>query len=353
MKRAFRTKKEAQAALVELLGAHQAGRFVDPSKTLLRDFAIRWLDGLSSQGRKPSTLRGYRGNLQRYVLPRLGDRALQDLTASDLDALYLDLLRTGGPRNTGLSLASVHHVHAVLNKLLNDAERKGLVVRNVARLATAPSLSAARSNGPEMRVWTPEQLATFLRLIARNRNETLFRLLALTGMRRGEVLGLRWSDIDLSHRRIAVQQAVTVVDGEEIVDSPKSRRSRRVIDVDVDTAALLDDYRDRQLAALARVDLKAPAGDRVFTNDIGEPLRPDSVGQAFGRLVASTGVPVIRLHDLRHTHASHLLAAGVNVKVVSERLGHASVSFTLDTYGHVMPGQQAEAAAAVAALLKV
>jgi integrase len=101
------------------------------------------------------------------------------------------------------------------------------------------------------------------------------------------------------------------------------------------------------------VDVKAPAGDRVFTNDIGEPLRPDSVGQAFGRLVASTGVPVIRLHDLRHTHASHLLAAGVNVKVVSERLGHASVSFTLDTYGHVMPGQQAEAAAAVAALLKV
>ena len=150
---------------------------------------------------------------------------------------------------------------------------------------------------------------------------------------------------------MSIRQAVTVVDGKEIIDAPKTRRSRRTIDIDADTAALLETHRQTQRVVLARVDLTDAFDDRVFSNDVGDPMRPDSVGQAFHRLVDKADVPVIRLHDLRHTHASHLLAVGINVKVVSERLGHASVSFTLDTYGHVMPGQQAEAAAAAAGLL--
>lgn len=351
MKRAFRTKKDAQASLVELLAAHQTGRFVESSKLTLRNFADAWLDGLANQGRKATTLNGYRRIIDSYVAPRLGDVALQDVKASDLDSLYAELLRGGGANGRRLSLTSVHHVHAALNKMLNDAERKGAVIRNVARLANAPSLTTARSKGPEMTVWTPKQLSTFLRSIVGNRNEALFRLMALTGMRRGEAIGLRWSDVDFRLGHVSIRQAVTVVAGEEIVDAPKTRRSRRTIDIDVDTAALLEAHRQAQHNALARVDLTRAVDDRVFSNDIGDPMRPDSVGQAFHRLVDKADVPVIRLHDLRHTHASHLLAAGINVKVVSERLGHASVSFTLDTYGHVMPGQQAEAAAAAAGLL--
>ena len=134
---------------------------------------------------------------------------------------------------------------------------------------------------------------------------------------------------------------------------PKTRRSRRVVDLDPATVEALQRHRSRQREQHLALGVTATASDRVFTGDLGEPLRPNSVGQAFRRLVLKADVPVIRLHDLRHTHASHLLRAGVNVKVVSERLGHASVSFTLDTYGHVMPGQQAEAAAAAAALLDV
>jgi integrase len=148
-----------------------------------------------------------------------------------------------------------------------------------------------------------------------------------------------------------VAQAATVVDGEEVIDVPKTRRSRRTIDLDPDTVAILERHQSEQRELLLRLGVSL-VGARVFTNEIGDPMRPGSVGQAFGRLVASAGVPWIRLHDLRHTHASHLLMAGVNVKVVSERLGHASVSFTLDTYGHVMPGQQAQAAAAAASLLR-
>ena len=246
---------------------------------------------------------------------------------------------------------SVHHVHAVLNKLLNDAERKGLVVRNVARLASAPSMAAARAKGPEMRVWTPDQLARFLRGVEGNRNEALFRLMAMTGIRRGEVVALRWSDVDIERRLLSVRQAANVYGGRETVDVPKSRRGRRVIDLDVETVRLLVQHAGQQHAQLERVGRSAPVDDRVFTNEVGGTTRPGSVGQAFRRLVSSVGVPAVRLHDLRHTHASHLLGAGVNVKVVSERLGHSSVSFTLDTYGHVLPGQQAEAAAAAAALV--
>ena len=350
-KRAFRVKKDAQAALVEMLAAHQSGTFVESSRLTVRDYADGWLDGLVSQGRKRSTLQGYRGVLDRYVLPWLGHLGLQDVKATDLDSLYAHLLCAGGHDGRALSLTSVHHVHAVVNKLLNDAERKGLVLRNVARLADAPSLTTARSKGSEMVVWTPAQLAVFLQSITGSRNDALFRLLAMTGMRRGEVIALRWSDVDLASRVVTIRQAATVIDGDEYLDVPKTRRSRRAIDIDDETARSLGRQREVQRAALERISEAQPANDRVFTNDIGEPLRPNSIGQAFRRLVRTASVPSIRLHDLRHTHASHLLAAGVNVKVVSERLGHASVSFTLDTYGHVMPGQQAEAAAAVAALV--
>lgn len=344
-KRSFDTKKRAQAALTELLAAHQTGTFVAPNRLTLGEFVEPWLAGLANQGRKPTTLRGYRGSIERHVLPSLGSVPLQDLRPTDLDALYASLLKSG------LSMTSVHHVHAVVSKMLHDAERKGLVNRNVARLAKAPSLTTARSRGPEMTVWTPAELSTFLVSIDGNRNEALFRLMAMSGMRRGEVVGLRWSDVQLDRHRLTVSQAATVVDGEESLDVPKTRRSRRVIDLDGDTVLLLQRHRSRQRELFLRLGVTASASDRVFTNEIGDPIRPDSVGQAFGRLVKAAGVPAIRLHDLRHTHASHLLMAGINVKVVSERLGHASVSFTVDTYAHVMPGQQAEAAAAAAALV--
>ncbi len=350
-KRSFRTKKEAQAALTELLAAHQTGTFVAPSRTPVREFVGPWLAALENQGRKPTTLNGYRKALDGYFLPRLGDVALQELRASDLDALYADLLRSGGRRGQGLSMTTVHHLHAVVNKMLHDAERKGLVIRNVAKLANAPSLTTARSKGPEMRVWSPDELARFLTSIEGNRNEAMFRVMAMTGVRRGEVVALRWSDVDLAAHRLTVNQAATVIDGAELVAAPKTRRSRRAIDLDPDTVALLQRHRARQREQFLMFGVSATASDRVFTNEAGEPIRPNSIGQAFRRLVEAAGVPVIRLHDLRHTHATHLLMAGVNVKVVSERLGHSSVSFTLDTYGHVMPGQQAEAAAAAAALL--
>lgn len=163
---------------------------------------------------------------------------------------------------------------------------------------------------------------------------------------------MRWSGVDLAHKRLTVNQAATVVGPDEVLGPPKSKRSRRRLALDNETVAILRKHKVERTETFLRLGVTATAGDRVFAADLGGPLRPDSIGRAFDRLVAKHGLPDIRLHDLRHTHASHLLAAAVNVKIVSDRLGHASVSFTLDTYAHVMPGQQADAAEAAAALLR-
>jgi integrase len=351
-KKSFDTKKDAQSALTTMLASHQSGTFAAPSRRTVADLVEPWLDGLAIQGRKPTTLFGYRRIMRLQILPTLGPVPVQDIRATDLDALYAMLLRRGGVGGKPLSLTSVHHVHAVMSKFLHDAERKGLVARNVAPLANAPSLTTARSEGPEMRVWTPEQLAKFLTAIAGNRNEALFRVMALTGLRRSEAAGLRWSDLDLAHKRLTVNQAATVVGPDEVLGPPKSKRSRRRLALDDETVTILRKHKVERTETYLRLGVTATAGDRVFADDLGGPLRPDSIGRAFDRLVAKHGLPEIRLHDLRHTHASHLLAADVNVKIVSDRLGHASVSFTLDTYAHVMPGQQADAAEAAAALLR-
>lgn len=352
LKKSYATKKEAQSALAESIDAHRRQEFVAPTVIRLSDFFETWIDTLETQGRKVSTIEGYRKTMRRYVLPTLGSYRLQDLRPTDLDDLYAVLLKSGGVDGRPLSMTTVHHVHTQLGKLLHDAERKGLVMRNVARLADAPSLAAARDRAPDMNVWTPDELRRFLEFAEDYRAGPMLHLAAFTGMRRGEVVALRWDAVDLARSTIKVRAAATFLNGEETIDVPKTKRSRRTIDLDQRTASVLKQHRAAQREELFKVGITAPADDRVFTNEIGDPIRPASVGQAFRRLVESAGLPRIRLHDLRHTHASHLLAAGVNAKVVSERLGHSSVSFTLDTYGHVMPGQQGEAAEAVAALLR-
>lgn len=350
-KRSHATKREAQHALAEAIDSHRRQDFVAPTALRVSDFVETWLNALETQGRKVSTIAGYRRTMKLYVLTRLGSRKLQDLRATDLDDLYAELLRSGGVTGRPLSMSTVHHVHTAIGKLLHDAERKGLVVRNVARLADAPSMAAARDRAPDMNVWTPDELSRFLRYAESYRAGALVHLAAMTGMRRGELVALRWDAVDLRRSTVKVRAAATYLGGVETIDVPKTKRSRRTIDLDQRTVSVMKRHRATQREELFELGVTSPTDDRVFANEVGEPMRPHSVGQAFNRLVDSSGIPRIRLHDLRHTHASHLLAAGVNAKVVSERLGHASVSFTLDTYGHVMPGQQSEAAEAAAALL--
>jgi integrase len=346
----FPTKEAAERELAELLTSMRDGTFVEPSRTTFGDYLHVWLDGLETTGRRPTTIEGYRKKISRYVLPNdITKLPLQAVTAADLDKLYASLVTSGGRGGRKLSLRTVRHVHTIVGKALGDAERQDLLPRNPARRAQPPSAAAARS--PEAMTWTPEQLARFLADTAGHPHGVLFRVAAMTGLRRGELCGLRWSDLDLAASRLVVRHTITTVNHRIVEGTVKTAKSRRSVDLDAETVRLLAAHRASQLEE--RLLVGAAYHDRglVFARPDGEPWNPDSIGQAFERAVARVDLPRIRLHDLRHSHAVHLLTAGQNPRLVSERLGHASVGFTLDVYGHVMDGQQADAAAAVAALV--
>jgi len=229
----------------------------------------------------------------------------------------------------------VRYLHAIVHKSLADALQWGFVVRNVADAASPPSNKAAKA--PPPRTWSAAQLRTFLEATRETRLHPLWRTLASTGARRGEALRMRWADLDLEGGELSIPVA-------------KSGRGRSVA-LDADTVAVLRRHRKRQLGERLAMGPAYADGDYVFTRTDGVPYAPGYVTRAFREAVDRAGVPKIRLHDLRHTWASLALSAGVNPKVVSERLGHATVAFTLDTYSHVMPGLQEDAAAKVAALI--
>jgi integrase len=350
----FETKRDAQNALTLALADLQSGAFIKPQKLTVAAYLDDWLATMSTVGRRATTLHGYRRHLAAHVIPAIGDCQLQSLTALDLDRLYAHLLVNGRRDGTrGLSMRTVRYIHSILRKALSDAERKGIVVRNVAVLASPPSTSSTRA--PEMRVWTPAQTREFLDLAFDNTATkpyaVLFRLAATTGMRRGELCGLRWSDTDLDNGRLSIRRQLTTAGERVVAQDVKTNRARRVIDIDDETVSKLRTHRTEQLERRLAVGHAWHHTDLVFCGADGSQLHPNTVSQSFDRLIARSHLPRIRFHDLRHGHASHLLAAGVNAKVVSERLGHASVAFTLDTYAHVMPGQQRDAALAAAALL--
>jgi len=343
----FATRREAEVERAKIVNDLHAGGYIAPDRlTLGAWISENWLP-MTRTRVKPSTYDSYRSNMEIHVLPALGGRALQQLTAQMLNTLYADLLRRGGERGP-LAAKTVRYIHTIVHKALSDAVDAGILGANVAERAKAPRPNRSRSRTIEC--WEPAELATFLRSVEGDRLEAAWRLAAMTGMRRGEVLGLRWRDVDLDRSRIAVRNAIVSVAYEVLESSPKSHQAR-VIDLDPETAALLGHH--RQVQSSERESLGADYEDRdlVICAEDGTPIHPQSFSQAFERAVARAGVRRIRLHDLRHTHATIAVKAGVPVKVISERLGHESPAFTLKQYAHVLPGMQAEAAELIAALV--
>ncbi len=217
--------------------------------------------------------------------------------------------------------------------------------RTMSRLPFPEPPKASASPPKEMRVWTPEQLRQFLAEIEHHRLHPAYYLAANTGMRRGEVIGLHWDDVDLDRARLSVRHQIVGVAYELIVEDLKTTTRRRTIDLDARTLAVLRSWRKTQLEERMEQGLRPTHNELVFSKLDGTPTHPDYFSQVFDRHVAKSSLPRIRLHDLRHTHASILLKAGVPVKVVSERFGHSNPAFTMTVYQHVLPGMQADAAA--------
>lgn len=294
-----------------------------------------------------TTYAGYERNVQRHVLPALGHIRLRRLTHNQINALYDRLLAPTTDR-PALAPKTVYEIHLVIRGALTEALRLGLMPKNVALAARSPLIDAARR--PEARSWTEDELRQFLRAASGHRYFPLLWLTAMTGMRRSEVLGLKWDDIDFKRQRLSLNRGLVAIGYEVQQSRGKTRNARRPIDLDDTTLSVLEAWRGLQGAEAAATGVELDGW--VFTDGDGQPVHPHAVTPAFERIARRAGVPVIRLHELRHTHGTLLIKAGVPVKVVSERLGHAHVSFTIATYQHVLPGMQADAARVYEALAR-
>lgn len=343
-RRGFTTERDADTALRKALSAVDEGRHVDRSTVTVGDYLLRWVKGHPV---RPTTRTRYRQSIQRHLIPHIGGIRLQALTAEHLDACYRALEASGGRKGQGLAPKTIRNAHGVVRKALADAVERGYVIRNVAEQARPP-----RRREPELTVWTAEQLRTFLEGVREDRWYALWHLYATTGMRRGEALGLRWTDVDLDSARLTVARELTVVDGRPHEDEPKTKRGRRTLALDEETVEVLRAHRKRQAEERLLAGPAYQGRDLVFCWGDGSLLHPHRPTRWLGEHAARLGLPHLTPHGLRHSYSTLALAEGVPVKVLSERLGHASVGVTLRLYAHVTPGDDAQAAATVAAAIR-
>lgn len=301
---------------------------------------------------KASTVGQYRNLANAYVVPRIGRVLLRDLTPDQLQRLYGTLLTSGrcrGNRKT-LSPTTVHAVHVAIHRMLRDAQRWGLVARNVADIAGEDAPRPVKREMTE-RVWSPAELCAFLGSVSEHRLFGLWILFATTGMRRGEVCGLRWAEVNLDAGRLTISRSRVVVNHQVIDSTTKTAASTRVIGLDAATVRALRAHRAQQATERLAWGPEYQATELVFTWENGAPLHPDLVTKTFKRLARAAGLRPIVVHGLRHSYASAALEAGVDTKIVSGRLGHSSVAITSDLYQHVRREVDQQAADQVAALI--
>ena len=327
------SKKDAEKRLSEILHQLDTGTYIKPEKTTVAHYLQRWLSDYAKPNLSPRTVEGYEHILQRYVLPDLGNIALAQLKPEHLQQYYSLKL------NNGLSGQTVRHHHTVLHKALQTAIEWGLITRNVADAVSAP-----RAESKEMQVWNEDEIGQFLEVARNTQYYALFYTALFTGMRRSELLALRWQDIDFLLSQIYINRSLHALKGGKVIfKAPKSAKGRRTVAMPPSLYLVLDEYRKAREAESLLLDQPISDTDLIF-GTLGDPLLPNTVTHAWIRLVRRTGLKVIRFHDARHTHASLMLKQGIHPKVVQERLGHSSISITLDTYSHIAPGLQEAAA---------
>jgi integrase len=346
----YRTKKEAEQARTDLLSKLDQGTYIAPATATLGEYLCEWLATIDNTVRA-STSDSYRRNIDNHVIPRIGSVKLQNVDAGVLNKLYAELHRDGRRDGTGgLSARTVRYIHTVLHRAFKDAVRWGRLHRNPADAADPPR--ARHDEGrSEVTAWDRVTLSGFLRR-AREADERWFPawvLLATTGARRGEVLGLRWSDVDLDAGRLSVCQSLTVVQHRPIFEAPKTAKGRRAIALDPGTVDVLRAWRKQQLEERLLMGEGWRDTGLVFTMPTGELVHPEAFSKVFDRRVAAWKFPHLTIHGLRHTWATLALEGGVHPRVVQERLGHSTIAVTLGTYSHVSPTLHDEAARAVAA----
>ncbi len=328
------TKKEIEALAAQMIASVATGGFgeADAKKITVSEYMARWLESIS-QSMKPASFRRYADLSRQHIEPVIGRVQLAKLSQLDVQRLYSDRLRAG------LSPTSVQLIHCVLHRALKQAMRGGLLNRNVTELVDVP-----RRIAPEYVTWDRAQASAFLAVSDRDDLAALWRLALLTGMRRGEILGLKWDDLDMGRGALSVKRTLSRGNsGSFDFGSPKSGKGRQ-IELPRSVTEALHKHRVKQLEGRMPVGTSYNDLGLIFADALGGPLHPNTLRYRFLRIIKEAGVPQLRLHDLRHTSATLMLANGEHPKIVSERLGHSTIAITLDRYSHVTATMQREAA---------
>ena len=345
-----KTQTEVQEKLRALQADVHTGMLADADNLTVKAYMERWAEHKQRDGVKPNTVQSYRDTAKRYVVPHIGKVLLDKLRPLDVEHLLTKM------NKDGKSAAMCAYTLRVLKMALRQGVRWQMLPRNVAEAIRPPKVERK-----ELQVWTPGQVATFLDTTQAHRMHAAFYLALMTGMRRGELMGLKWEDVDFERSRLTVRNNLVEIQGEgvpgkkrkgvatvssrkAILSTPKTKNSRRTITLSAGTLSKLKEHRARQsvertVAAEAWQDFGF-----VFANELGVPTNPDALSGWYQKLMKKSGVTRIRFHDMRHTAASLMILRGVPPKTVSERLGHADVAFTLRTYTHLYDEQREEAA---------
>ncbi len=335
------TKREAERALREVMLSLEQGSYVKPNKITLGELLRQWLKEYASMNTTDRTQESYTSIIERHLIPSLGRISLRELQPQHLQSYYAKKLSEGrADGKGGLSARSVVYHHRILSKALDFAMKMGLVVRNVAKVVEPPRV--ARKT---MQTLSPEEVTHFLDVARETDYYVYFATLLYTGLRRGELLALRWRNLDLDSGKLTVvETAYKLGNGEYRIKEPKTAQSRRTVTLPLSLVDLFKVYRSDQELLRIQLGISLNADDFVFIRPDGSPVNPSAVTLAFRRIIKRAGLKGIRIHDSRHTHATLMLSAGIHPKVVSERLGHANIGITLDIYSHVLPGMQEAAA---------
>lgn len=332
------TKRDAQAELTRQLASLDAGTHVEPSKAALATYLRQWIDGHAIS---PKTAERYRQLIEQQVIPHLGALPLQGLRVAHVTDWHATLLKAGGKEGRPLSAQTVQHAHRVLSKALADACKRELLARNVASIATPPKVTAE-----EMTILGPEQVRAVLAAMKTSSIYPHITTLLGTGVRRGELMGLQWADLDLDAGKLTITRSLEKTKAQGLrLKAPKSKHGARTISLPAIAVVALRDHRKAQLEI--RIALGAgrlPDDAFVFGTPEGRARDPDWLSLSWRRVVAARKLPRVSLHALRHSHASALIASGADPVTVSRRLGHGSPAITMSVYAHLF-GRNDEAAA--------
>jgi len=315
----------------------EKGSYVKCGQITLAEWLDDWIEGYVRMHCSPKTVASYQSEVHLHLMPALGRIPLAKLQAKHLQNYYAGALSQGRVNGKGgLSAQTVLYHHRILFEALGHAVRQGLLGRNVAQAVYPP-----RPVRSEMATLTAEQVAKFLDAAQETPYYGFFYTLLHTGLRRGELLALRWRNVDLDLASLSVTETLYRLSGKGyITKPPKTRKSRRKVALFPSLALFLREHRENQKVQRLLLGKPLTDDDFVFARPDGTPLHPDTVTHAFAGTIRRAGLPHVRLHDLRHTHATMLLKANIHPRIVQERLGHASVATTLDLYSHVLPGMQ-------------